>query len=496
MSATYDLLRASRFFEGFNEADVVALAQEAAGQDFSRGDRIVEEGQPAQRFYILVSGAVQLSFRVPPESGEMDPEVAGSEGSIEIHAVNEPGSLIGWSAMAEPYVCRATATALEATRMLAFDRDVVEAMCEARPDFGLRFVKRVLQAMADRIGDRQAQLATRSRSREADRVRALLADQGERLGVNSRLYKIPLYLENRLTEADAFDTLDEVALSADPLERDLAARCRLVVAGLEREARVYRQLQRIYDTVAQAPDAATPEEIRRICCTGFQRLYALTDYRIAGWENLPAQPGFIVLMNHLSNHPANTLPNQFQLTLDTHFVSAMILFERYREPPLRVVRQAAPDEAGHRRYFGRFGYITVTSGRPEGTPEESRKVAAELRERFLQDARRELSAGRNLVICPEGGSTTTASSPMAFRAGAFRIARSAEPEPLVVPIAVANFDEDIARARLAARIYPPFRLSEHVSHSASDSALYGFINEFRRQYCRYVEETRSLAESG
>jgi len=110
---------------------------------------------------------------------------------------------------------------------------------------------------------------------------------------------------------------------------------------------VYRQLQRIYDTVAQAPGSASPHEIRRICCRAFQKLYALTSYRIGGWENLPDGPGNVILMNHLSNHVENTLPNRFQLTLDTHFVSAMILFGRYGEPPVRVVRQAEPDEAGH-----------------------------------------------------------------------------------------------------------------------------------------------------
>ena len=496
MSAPYDLLRESRFFDGFEDDDLAALAQDAAWLDFRRGEAIVEEGRPATRLYILVSGTAELSFRRPREPGEMDPEVPGPEGTIVIHSVNEPGSLIGWSAMAEPYLCRATATAMETSRMLAFDRESVEEMCHARPEFGLRFVKRVLQAMGDRIGKRQTQLAARSHSPEADRVRAVLAEHGQQLGVNSRLYKIPVYLETRLTEADAFDTLDEVALSPNSLERELAARCRQAIAGAEREARLYRQLQRIYDMVAEAPETARPEDIRRICCTGFQRLYALTDYRIDGWENLPAEPGFVVLMNHLSNHPANTLPNKFQLTLDTHFVSAMILFERYGEPPVRVVRQAAPDEAGHRRYFGRFGYITVTAGRPAGTPEESRRESARLREQFLRDARREISEGRNLVICPEGGSTKTGSSPMAFRAGAFRIAREAVPEPLLVPIAVANFDKDIARRRLAARIYPPVRLSERVPTSAPDSVLYRFINDFRQQYRQYVLEARSLADAG
>ena len=493
MRAPFELLRESRFFAGFADADLLAFSRGAVRLSFSKGDRIVEEGRPAERLCILVSGTVQLSFRAPSEPNEMDPQVVDPRHSIVIHAVNEPGSLIGWSAMVEPYLCRATATALESTRMVAFDREFVEAYCQRRPRFGLEFMKRILWALGDRIGTSRAQLATRRYSREAQRVRELLARRGEKLGVNSPLYKLPIYLENRLTAADAYDTLDEVALSPNRIESDLAIECRRLIASAEREARVYRQLQRIYDTVAQAPRSASPHEIRRICCRAFQKLYALTSYRIRGWENLPDGPGNVILMNHLSNHVENTLPNRFQLTLDTHFVSAMILFERYGEPPVRVVRQAEPDEAGHRRYFNRFGYITVTSSRPRGPAEEVDRQLRGAREQFLRDARHELAAGRNLVICPEGGSTKTRSSPMAFRAGAFRIVRDANPEPLLVPIAVANFDKQIARTRLAAKIFPPIRLSEHVDPSASDSVFYGFINDLRERYRGYVHETCKLA---
>ena len=493
MRAPVDLLRESEFFNGFSDADLEGLAGEVAHRTFRKGDRIVQEGLPANRLYILVSGTIELSFLVPVAAGEVDPLVVEAPGSVVIHTVNEPGALIGWSAMVEPYVCRATAMALETTRMIAFDRLAIEEYCERRPEFGLRFMRRVLRSLGERLGRTRAQLATRRGSRDAERVREFLADRGESIRVNSPLYKVPVYLEDRLTAADAYDTLDEAALSANPAESALAVECRRLIAGSEREARMFRQLQRIYDTVAQAPATAAPDAIRRICCRGFQKLYVLTEYRVDGWEHLPDEPGFVVLMNHLSNHAENTLPNQFQLTLDTHFVSAMILFERYGEPPVRVVRQAEPDEAGHRRYFDRFGYITVTSGRPTGEPEDVERRIAEVRRQFLRDARAELAARRNLVICPEGGSTTTQASPMTFRAGAFRIARGADPEPLLVPVAVANFDKQIARTKLAAKIYPPIRLSDSVPPEAPESAFYDFINDLRERFRGYVREASELA---
>ena len=493
MNSLVSLLRESEFFQGFETEDLDALARDAVRLSFRKGDRILVEGLPSERLFILVSGAVQLSFLAASEPSEMDPHVEDVPGRIVIHSINEPGAVIGWSAMVKPYQCRATATALETVRVIAFERRRVDDLCQSRPEFGLRFVTRMLWAMGDRLGSSRAQLVSRHNSHEARKVRELLAERGETLGVNSPLYKIPVYLENQLTAGDAFDILDDLERSQDPVVRDLALRCRELASGAEREAQVFRQLQEIYDAVARAPDSDGPAEIRRACCEEFRKLYSLVDYRIEGWENLPPDPGFIVLMNHLSNHPESTLPNRFQLTLDTHFVSAMILYERYGQPPVRVVRQAAPDEAGHRRYFDRLGYITVTSGRPPGTPSEVAPKMAQIRERFLADAQAVLKSGSNLVICPEGGSTTTQASPMAFRAGAFRVAQATDPEPLLLPIAVANFDKPIARTRLAVKILPPIRLSDSVPRSASDEAFYGFINELRQRYRGFVKDAIQLA---
>ena len=492
MQAPLDLLRDSAFFDVFDDEDLVSLASDAKGMRFQKGDRIVREGEPSERLYILVSGTIELSFLAPQGSDEMDPQLDASHESIKIHRINEPGALIGWSAMVEPHRCRATAIALETTRVLAFDRDLVEAHCQQRPRFGIVFVRRILWALGDRLGTSRAQLASRKHSLEADQVRLLLTKQGGMLGMNSPLYKIPVYLESPLTAADAFELLDELAKAEDGPERELALECRKLAAGAEREARVFRQLQSIYDAVAQAPDSSPPDEIRRTCCDEFRKLYALTDYRIEGWENLPAEQGFVVVMNHLSNHPENTLPNEFQLTLDTHFVSAMILYERYGDAPVRVVRQSEPDEEGHRRYFDRLGYITVTSGSVSPGARQTRAELERVREQFLEDSRTVVAAGQNLVICPEGGSTKTESSPMPFRAGAFRVVRSAEPEPLMVPIAVANFDKQIARNRLAAKIFPPIRLSDSLSPTAPDDVLYEFINRFRDRYRGFVREACDL----
>lgn len=496
MHTPVDLLRESEFFSVFDDEDLYALARHAVRLSFDKGDRIMEEGRPAERFYVIERGTVALSFLAPPDPSEMDPVISGGlREQVAIHTINRPGVLIGWSAMVEPHLYKASAEACETSRLLAFEREFVEEYCERRPEFGWRFLKRIMWVLGDRIGAGRQQLAGRRGSADARRVRSVIEEHASGLSMNSPLHKVPHYLEARLTAADAFAILDRLAELGSDAEQRLAKRLLASLDAARREGAAFRQLQRIYDTVAGAPADEPPEEIRRKCCEEFERLYAMVDYRIEGWSNLPEKPGFIILMNHLSNHPDNTLPNRFQLTLDTHFVSAVILNRRYGQAPVRVVRQAEPDEFGHRRYFDRLGYITVSRGRPAGTPEDSAKLVAAMRERFIADAAAVLQAGVNLVICPEGGSTSTEASPMAFRAGAFRIAQRAQEEPWMVPVAVANFDKRITRTRPAAKIFPPFRLSDAVPRGSGDAALYEFINDLRRRYRSYVAEAAAQAKA-
>jgi hypothetical protein len=106
----------------------------------------------------------------------------------------------------------------------------------------------------------------------------------------------------------------------------------------------------------------SPEDLRRRNCEAFAELFEGTDYVIHGEENLPNEPGHIFVMNHLSNHLDNLLPNDFILTLDTHFVSSMILLKKYGEAPVRVVRKSDPWRVRAPKFYDRLGYIYVTPG--------------------------------------------------------------------------------------------------------------------------------------
>ena len=491
MKSTTELIRESPFFETFASEDIDALAAHAGMRSVAAGEVILRENDPADALYMIAAGKVRLSFETPEALTALR---RSGEERILIRTLTEPGRVIGWSAVVEPYHYRDTATAIEDTHLLVFERSWLERRAEEMPEFGVELITRILWVLGNRLREARIRLVASRYEEEALAIRALLEESGSELSVTSPLHKLPIYLESRLTLSDAFQTLELLSNHGDPLEASLARICLEILKNVRKELDVYRRLQQIYEAVSGAPEDATPEEVRRRCCVEFCRLFERVDHVIEGKENLPAETGHIFVMNHLANHPENTLPNDFQLTLDTHFVSCMVLSPKYGEPPVRVIRKSNPHEYGHQKYYDRLGYIYVYAKHVDEDERNPRLLAEQRRRAFLETAARCLRDGRNLVICPEGASTSTERSPLPFKAGAFRLAAFVDPEPLIVPVVVAHFDRKITRTTLIARVHKPFLLSDHVAKPMQDKALFAFIAEFGEKMRAWVREAAARAE--
>jgi 1-acyl-sn-glycerol-3-phosphate acyltransferase len=324
---------------------------------------------------------------------------------------------------------------------------------------------------------------------ETDAVAALIASRADELRVTSALHRIPGYLRSRPTVADAFRALEVIRDGKDPVEAEIAREALDMLAGVRRELRVYLGLQRVYEAIASAPRDVGPAEIRARTCRALVDLFTQTEYRIAGLDRLPPTSGNIVLCNHLHNHPTNGLPNGFSLILDTHFVSSMILYRTYGRPPVRVVRDSHWNEAGHARYYARLGYVMVPSS--EGPTTAAQR--AERYERFVAEASAALRTGHDLVICPEGCPGPTANSPARLRLGAFQLAARLHPEPMIVPVALANFDQRLSRAVLGAVVAKPFRMSDVVADPADRDQVARFVNDdLAPRYRAWVREAAAL----
>ena len=201
-----------------------------------------------------------------------------------------------------------------------------------------------------------------------------------------------------------------------------------------------------------------------------------------------------VILNHLPCPEYYAFPNGYHFSFDTAFTS-VLLNRRYGHSPVRIVRQSPGAEYGHNLFYSRLGHITVPTIE-SGIADASRETLAELRAqsaRQLFEAGAEcLAQGSNLLVCPEGRSQQAARSPARFFSGAFRLALAVEPEPFIVPVALAGFDRRYRDSKLVAVVGKPFKLSDAMQRSGC-SELRDFLDGYRREFARDVREAQALS---
>lgn len=222
-------------------------------------------------------------------------------------------------------------------------------------------------------------------------------------------------------------------------------------------------------------------------------VFEKTKYILAGEENIPDTPS-IFIYNHLKNHDFNTLPNNFQLTLDSHFVSSIILYKKYKDPGIRVVRVPKGDEYGHQYYYERLGHIPVYT-KDSVVLEETAEEKKRRREEFYNTASNYLQNGTSIMLAPEGQSLSTSVSPASFKPGAFRLPTFMKEEPFIVPIALANFDKRLNHTTFAAVIKEPFKISERLEDPNDKAEMAAFLEAYRKEYRMYVEEAIELSKN-
>lgn len=493
LDSSFQVLQSSAFFDELDPVYVKALANHAERMELLAGQTLMRSGEAADRLYILISGRIDIEYHPDFLTAGQERDKKG----VLLITISEPGRILGWSALTAPHKYRATGQTSAPTQVLGIDRVFLQRMADHDPRFGMQLMKRLLWVLGNRLRETRTRLVAQRYDDVVMAISSLLEQNAAQLSIVSPLRKLPVYLRSRLTVQDAFEVLDVMRISGDDVERHLASLLLDLMRDVRRELKIYQQLQNIYHDVAGADPDVSPETVRRSCCEDFQRLFEQTKYIIGGEDLLPAKSGCLFIMNHLTNHRENLLPNDFILTLDTHFVSSMILFRRYGAAPIRVIRKSDPSEYGHQMYYDNLGYIYVTgrSVDPE-TGGRDQPVDGSGARLFMKAASSRLRAGTNIVICPEGTCTTTEQSSLPFRTGAFRLAAAIDPEPIIVPIAVANFDKKLTTTTLAAVVHEPFLLSEKVGSDPDRATLTDFTRTYDHTFRGYVEHARQLAHDG
>lgn len=222
-----------------------------------------------------------------------------------------------------------------------------------------------------------------------------------------------------------------------------------------------------------------------------KQIFNFKKFDLRGTENLPSSSGNIFIYNHLSNHDNYILEDDFQITLDSHFISSIISQNYYNTPGMRVIRYSLPKEKVHDNYYKKFGYIRVYS-KDYISKNVTQREIKKSKKLFYKKAKKVLINNENLIITPEGISSSTENSPSEFKAGIFRMAIKSKIDPVFVPIILTNFDKLNSRTIYRCEIKNSFRLSDVIRNLNNKEELNDFIEDFNIKYKNWVTKLKNV----
>ena len=233
------------------------------------------------------------------------------------------------------------------------------------------------------------------------------------------------------------------------------------------------------------------QKVRVFSAKALKKIFSLNKYTLIGTENLPKISGVVFIYNHISNNEEYSLKKDFQITLDSHFISSMISYNYYKSPGIRIIRHSLPNEKEHAIYYDKFDYIKVYSKNylPENI---SKKKINDAKKEFYKKAKETLAKGENLIVNPEGISSSTEMSPSDFKAGVFKMIIRSGLDPFVVPLVMTNFDKLNSETVYRCEIKKPFRLSSVVDNYDDRKKLDNFLIDLNINYRNWVNDLRKF----
>ena len=141
----YTLIAQQPFFKGLNTEHLQLLAASALEMKFETGATLFEEGSPANRFYLILTGQVELS-------SEME-----DRNVIPIQTLG-PGDDLGWSWLFPPYSMHFTARALESTTTIFFYGTRLREQCEQDHELGYQIMRRIAEVATQSLRATQQRL--------------------------------------------------------------------------------------------------------------------------------------------------------------------------------------------------------------------------------------------------------------------------------------------------------------------------------------------------
>lgn len=465
-----DVLERSPVLGGLARTTLDMLAETASAVQVAGGDYVCRQGHKSPGLSILIWGQIRLEY---------DP--SERPGQIRERMITRPGSLVSWVGLEGQdvpgiYDAQATRDSL----LLVLTPLQLSQLCQSHPYLVETLFHKQFWMLGRSLRSARALKQVENSRSGIEILKALIDDNRLNLHPSSQLFAIEAMLQHTPTRPVAFDLLNRLPDHGSDLEKGIATLALDTLRNLELETSLASAL------ALTCPDpnrTKSPSLARRTRhAEAMEQALDFSGFQISGLENLPDTPNCLFIYNSLPGREVTQLANGQQLDLCAEFISAKIAYPKYGAPCTWIARPSSESASAA---------ILGTIAPPKASLQD---------DDFLQLTQEALTAGSPLMIAPEGEDDrewrdqSTASSPGPLRAGAFALAQALPSKPLIVPVALANFDEDPADKVLSVAIQRPIPLAD-LPDMQNRQATKDFLADLRTRFKGWVAQARDQASA-
>lgn len=133
-------------FSSLSEDQLGQIANISDSRQFKAGDELFAEGTPATHFCLIMSGEVNIVYRLG------DDRIVVADTLIK-------GDAFGWSGLVEPHRMTASCVANKNGEYIAIEAVGLRHLCEANPALGYRVALELAKLLRDRLSALRVQIA-------------------------------------------------------------------------------------------------------------------------------------------------------------------------------------------------------------------------------------------------------------------------------------------------------------------------------------------------
>ena len=129
-------LKQKDIFRAMNKSFVKKIMNVSTTESYDQGNLLFKQGDPANQFYILLTGRIKLTL---------------GETGRSVYIVSHAGEAFGWSSLIDRETYTASAECMTPVKLIRFDQENVLKIIEEDPANGLVFFKRLADILGNRL---------------------------------------------------------------------------------------------------------------------------------------------------------------------------------------------------------------------------------------------------------------------------------------------------------------------------------------------------------